>query len=403
MHILMIAPEPFFEPRGTPFSEFHRIRALTSLGHTVDLVTYPFGRDVTLPGLRIYRSLKPPFLRRVKIGPSWAKVPLDAALALTATRLALFKRYDAIHSHEEGGAIGVGLAWLKRIPHLYDMHSSLPQQVSNFGYAKSTSWLTRVLARVERLMVRRSRVVIVICEDLVTTVRDIKPDVPTVLIENAPGSGDKPAAGTGRAIREALGLEETTPVVLYTGTFEAYQGLDLLYDAMAVVHRARPDVKLVMVGGEPAQVDEARKAVARRGLDAAVIFTGQRPAEEIPRYLDAATVLASPRATGTNTPLKIYQYLRSGRPIVATRLRTHTQVLNDHVAFLGDPTPAGLGAALLAAIENPARAAAVGREAESLANTKYSDQAFIAKTSHACDLLFANGVPGTARGRDSLA
>ncbi len=69
--------------------------------------------------------------------------------------------------------------------------------------------------------------------------------------------------------------------------------------------------------------------MARRGLADAVIFTGQRPAEEIPRYLDAATVLVSPRASGTNTPLKIYQYLRSGRPIVATRLRTHTQVLND--------------------------------------------------------------------------
>ena len=46
MRILMIAPEPFFEPRGTPFSEFHRIRALTALGHQVDLVTYPFGEDV---------------------------------------------------------------------------------------------------------------------------------------------------------------------------------------------------------------------------------------------------------------------------------------------------------------------------------------------------------------------
>ena len=44
MHILMIAPEPFFEPRGTPFSEYHRIRALIELGHTVDLVTYPVRR-----------------------------------------------------------------------------------------------------------------------------------------------------------------------------------------------------------------------------------------------------------------------------------------------------------------------------------------------------------------------
>src|ERR1051326_4489730 len=50
MRILMIAPEPFFEPRGTPFSEYHRIKALTTLGHEIDLVTYPFGQPVELPG-----------------------------------------------------------------------------------------------------------------------------------------------------------------------------------------------------------------------------------------------------------------------------------------------------------------------------------------------------------------
>src|SRR5207247_474834 len=105
MRILMIAPEPFFEPRGTPFSEFHRIRALTTLGHQVDLVTYPFGSDVSLRGLRIFRSLRPPFVKRVKIGPSWPKAPLDAALALTAVRRAMLGRYDAVHSHEEGGLI----------------------------------------------------------------------------------------------------------------------------------------------------------------------------------------------------------------------------------------------------------------------------------------------------------
>ena len=133
----MIAPEPFFEPRGTPFSEFHRIRALTALGHQVDLVTYPFGQDVTMPGLRVFRCLRPPFVRRVKIGPSLAKIPLDALLALTALRRALGGRYDAIHSHEEGGLIGVVLAALLRVPHLYDMHSSLPQQLTNFAFSRS--------------------------------------------------------------------------------------------------------------------------------------------------------------------------------------------------------------------------------------------------------------------------
>src|SRR5712692_3798604 len=162
VRILMIAPEPFFEPRGTPFSEFHRIRALTELGHQVDLVTYPFGRDVTMPGLRVFRSLRPPLVRGVQVGPSLAKIPLDALLALTVLRRALTKRYDAIHSHEEGGLIGIVLAALLRVPHLYDMHSSLPQQLSNFAYSRSRI-LARLFGAIERLMIRRSRVIVVIC------------------------------------------------------------------------------------------------------------------------------------------------------------------------------------------------------------------------------------------------
>jgi glycosyltransferase involved in cell wall biosynthesis len=386
MHILMIAPEPFFEPRGTPFSEFHRIRALTSLGHTVDLVTYPFGRDVELPGLRITRSLKPPFVSRVRIGPSWAKVPLDALLSLTALRMALTRKYDAIHSHEEGGAIGIVLAGLLRKPHLYDMHSSLPQQISNFGYGRAT-WLASLFGWVERLMIKRSRVVIVICEDLDDTVKALKLPVPTVLIENAAGSGAAPSAGTGLAVRTSLGLPAAAPVVLYTGTFEAYQGLDLLFDAMTRVVAACPDARLVMVGGEPAQVEAARQAVKTRGLSDSVIFTGQRPAEEVPAYLDAATALVSPRSSGTNTPLKIYQYLRSGRPIVATRLRTHTQVLNDEVAILTPATADGLAAGLVQALTDPA-AAEIGARANVLAATKYSDEAFVEKTRRAYEVLF---------------
>ena len=65
----MLAPEPFFEPRGTPFSEYHRIKALGELGHRIDLVTYPIGRDVALPNLRIFRALRPPFVGSVLVFP----------------------------------------------------------------------------------------------------------------------------------------------------------------------------------------------------------------------------------------------------------------------------------------------------------------------------------------------
>ena len=76
LRILMLAPEPFFEPRGTPFSEYHRIKALVEQGHHVDLVTYPIGADVDLPNLRIIRSVADAVRRRrcrsARRRPSWS-------------------------------------------------------------------------------------------------------------------------------------------------------------------------------------------------------------------------------------------------------------------------------------------------------------------------------------------
>ncbi len=383
----MIAPEPFFEPRGTPFSEFHRIRALTALGHQIDLVTYPFGQSVSMPGLRVFRSLRPPFVRHVKIGPSLAKIPLDALLALSATRRALTGRYDAIHSHEEGGLIGAVLAAVLRVPHLYDMHSSLPQQLSNFAFSRSRLIKQAFLA-IERFMIRRSRVVIVICPSLEETVRAIAPGARTVLIENAPGSAEDSATpADAAALRRRFGLADTTPVILYTGTFEAYQGLDLLFDAMAIVRRARPDARLLLAGGGTHHVARARERARAAGIEDVTIFAGERPAQEIPAYLLASDLLVSPRSRGTNTPLKIYQYLRSGKPIVATRLLTHTQVLSDETAILTGASAAEYAEGMLAGLTDRRRAAEVGRRARELADTKYSYEAYLARTRQACDAL----------------
>jgi glycosyltransferase involved in cell wall biosynthesis len=387
VRILMIAPEPFFEPRGTPFSEFHRIRALTALGHHVDLVTYPFGQPVSMPGLRVFRCLRPPFMRRVQIGPSLAKIPLDALLALSAVRLALSGRYDAIHSHEEAGLIGAVLAAALRVPHLYDMHSSLPQQLTNFSFSRSRIIRHAFLA-IERFMIRQSRVVIVICPSLEDTVRAIEPRAQIVLIENAPGSaGGEATVEDAAAVRRTFGLSDATPVVLYTGTFEAYQGLDLLFDAMAIVRQARPDARLLLAGGHADQVSRARAQARAAGIEDAAIFAGERPAAEIPAYLLACDVLVSPRSRGTNTPLKIYQYLRSGKPIVATRLLTHTQVLSDQTAILTGASPSEFAEGILAGLADPVRAEALGRRARELAETKYSYEAYLERTRQAVEAL----------------
>ncbi len=387
LRILMLAPEPFFEPRGTPFSEYHRIKALGELGHHVDLVTYPMGRDVDLPNLRIFRSWRPPFVRKVRIGPSGMKLLLDALMVVTIVRRALTTRYDAIHSHEEMGLVGVWLAKWLRIPHLYDMHSSLPQQLGNFRYSSSSS-LVRMFSWAEDQMVHGSQVVITICRELQDAVEDMGVGDRALLIENVMGSDveDAPSIAPD-AVRPRWQIPNDVPLILYTGTFEAYQGVDMLTHAAAMLARTHPRARVLVVGGEPEQVARARAVAEERGAGTSMIFTGQQPARDIPSFVQACDILVSPRIRGTNTPLKIYSYLRSGKPIVATDLLTHTQVLNADVARLVPPEPGAFAAAIADLIDQPEEGKRLACAAADLAKTKYSRAAYVRRTAEAYERL----------------
>ena len=385
--ILMLAPEPFFEPRGTPFSEYHRIKALSELGYRIDLVTYPLGQDVEIPNLEIHRCARLPFIRRVPVGPSVAKVFLDLSLTIAATRLAFSRRYAAIHSHEEAGLLGVWLASWLGVPHLYDMHSSLPQQLRNFRYTRLAiaQWL---FEWVERTMVKRSRVVVTICPALQDTAIALGAGDRACLIENVMGGDVDNAAPTPRdALRARYGLDADQPVLLYTGTFEPYQGLDLLTAAAARLHATNPGARVLVVGGTPPQIDAARARAEEAGSP--LVFTGQRPPEEIASFVAACDILVSPRISGTNTPLKIYSYLRSGRPILATDLRTHTQVLTPQTARLVPPEPEALAAAMAQLIDRPDERARLAAAAGALAETRYSRASYLARTAAAYDDLLA--------------
>ena len=390
----MLAPEPFFEPRGTPFSEYHRIKALGELGHHVDLVTYPIGRDVELPNLRIFRSLRPPFIRKVRIGPSFTKVVLDGLMLVTILRRAMVERYDAIHSHEEMGLVGVWLAKWLRIPHLYDMHSSLPQQLSNFKYSRS-SMLRGLFTWAEGQMVHKSQVVITICQELQDTVAGMGAGERSLLIENVMGGDvDEAPSRTATAVREMWGIAPDAPLALYTGTFEAYQGVDLLIEASAIVASRRPHARVLVVGGEPAQVEAAKARAAAAGAAKVMVFTGQQPAKDIPGFVEAADLLVSPRIRGTNTPLKIYSYLRSGKPIVATNLLTHTQVLTPGIARLVEPQAGPFADAMLQLIDRPEERARLAAAASAVAHEKYSRESYLRRTALAYSRLSPRGAPG---------
>ncbi len=378
MKILMIAPEPFFEPRGTPLSVLHRLQALVQLGHEVDLVTYPYGEPLEVPGVRIIRSPRLPGLRRVKVGPSWPKIPLDLLLFLRALVRLWGGRYQAIHTHEEAAFLGALLRRLARLPHLYDMHSSLPQQFENFSFTSSRT-VVRIWGILERWAVRASDLIICICPSLEDVVRGIDPTRPVLTIENPMLFEGQTVPGHVVAeIRRRWGLEGRR-VTLYTGTFEAYQGVDLLLRSVSRVLEVAEDARFVLVGGQERQIRPMRELAQGMGVADAVTFTGQRPLSEMPAYFQAADVLVSPRTAGLNTPLKIYSYLASGRPIVATRILAHTQVLTPEVAVLADPTPEGLAAGISGVLADKPLAERLARRARAFAEAEFSHAAYLRK------------------------
>jgi len=372
----MVAPQPFFRARGTPFSVLHRIRALVTNGYEVDLVTYPFGEDIDLPGLTIFRCPRPAFVTDVRIGPTVAKLRLDIPLYRLTRKLLFSRQYDLIHSHEEAAFFCVNLARKSGLRHLYDMHSSLPQQLENFGKFNFGP-VQRFFQYQEDRVLESCDGVITICPDLATVVEAKKLDTPHCMIENT--ADDRLVFDAkDRNPKKELGLEGRE-IVIYTGTFEAYQGLDLLVDAFESLAKKRERAHLLLVGGRPEQVDEMRKTVRGKNLESRVTFTGTVHPSEIPSLIDAADIIVSPRSSGTNTPLKIYGYMRTGRPIVATDRFTHTQILSNETAKLVPATAPGLAAGLDELLENPEHAAALAEAARNFADREFSDRSYVDK------------------------
>jgi len=369
MRVLVLAPQPFYQDRGTPIAVRLLVTELARMGHSIDLLVFHEGDDITIPGVTIIRTTGSPYLKNIPPGFSLKKIVCDLRMHSVADTLLKAHSYDLIHAVEESVFIAMRLSRKHGVPYIYDMDSSLPMQLMD--KAPFLRMFRTPLQWFEKRAAQNSRGIVAVCQELVDLAVSYAPETPTVcledidLLEYCEGDEDLKAKYKLRS-----------PLLLYVGNLENYQGIDLLVESFTVIRQRQEPPHLAIIGGSQAHIDHYRDRVKTSGLESYIVFCGPRDFSLLGYYLAQADILVSPRTKGNNTPMKIYSYLGSGKPVVATRLPTHTQVLNDTVASLCEPTAEGLAAGILSLVNDQTFREQLGENGKQLARERYSRDAY---------------------------
>ena len=129
------------------------------------------------------------------------------------------------------------------------------------------------------------------------------------------------------------------------------------------------NVKFILAGGTESAIIHLANIIKQYQLEKVVNLYPQVSRSEVADILMQADVLVLPRPRGENVPLKMYDYIKSGKPIVATNIPAHTAILSEKTAFLVKPTAEALANGLKQVLQNLQCAERVALEAKVIAET----------------------------------
>lgn len=358
MRILMMAPHPFYQERGTPIAVGLLLKSLSGAGHEVDVITFPEGEDRNYPGVTYHRVKPFTKVSGVRPGFSLKKLYLDLFVLIKFLSLMFKKRYNVVHAVEESVYFAMLVCPFFRTPYIYDMDSSMVTQL--IDKAPILKKIEFILRFIESLPARFAKVVVPCCDALVKDVElfRLAKDKATIALKDISlldKSQETPSSGIN--IQQHIAdLSHNTPiqengldhkvhtqkalkykVLMYIGNLESYQGVDLMLEGFAQACSELSDIALVVVGGEDQHIEAYQSKAKELGVSASIFFLGKQPVADLYALMKQADVLLSPRTQGVNTPMKVYSYLDSGVPVLATRLPTHTQVMSDDNTMLVEP------------------------------------------------------------------
>ncbi len=280
-------------------------------------------------------------------------------------------RPDLIYQrHSRNSWAGVAVSRLTGIPLLLEWNGSEVWATRHWAPVSGWSWIVSVFERVNRRGADRIVVVSRALADALIS-EGVAADRVVVNPNGVDPTRFHPGAG-GEAIRERYGFGERV-VIGFVGSFNYYQGTELLMHAAPAVCRAA-DACFLMVGyGET--LSAARSAADAGGVADRVVFTDRVPVDDVPAYVDASDITVAPMVPNPdgsdffNSPVKLFEYMAAGKAIVASRLGQIEEIIDDGVTgLLVEPdSPEALAGAIVRLAGDPELRERLGREALSSA------------------------------------
>ncbi len=282
--------------------------------------------------------------------PLGAHLDLVQRLRHRLRGLVASEKPDLIHAHSPclNGLAALGLGK----PLVYEMRSFWEDAAVSSGVTQEGSWRYRGSRWLENLVLRRAQAVTVICEGLRREVR--ARGVPEELITVVPNAVDaeqfRPPGTDGEAAKQRWRLQGRT-VIGFIGSFFAWEGLGLLLAAMPAILRRRRNVALLLVGGG-LEEGSLRQQAAQLGVASDVVFAGSLPYDAVAEAYAAVDLLVFPRLrmrlTELVTPLKPLEAMAMGKPLAASDVGGHRELIED--GRTGILFPAGDADALARAV-----------------------------------------------------
>ena len=321
---------------GYTFRTVALLREQRALGWETFQLTSPKHGETSVPfddvdGLRFYRtSVAKGTLARVPVGKELA---LMKQLERRLEEVARDVRPDIIHAHSPvlNALPAIAVARKLAIPMVYEIRAFWEDAAVDHGSTTEGSLRYRATRKLETRAIQQADHVFTICEGLRADIlsRGISADKVTVIPNAVDIASFNLASPPDPDLLQQWGLTGKT-VIGFVGSFYAYEGLDLLLEALPAITEKRPDIRVLLVGGGPQEAN-LRQQAEKLGLEDVVVFAGRVPHQEVSRYYDLINILAYPRypirLTELVTPLKPLEAMAQGQLFVASDVGGHRELV----------------------------------------------------------------------------